>query len=50
MTEAKLILSDQIEGYPHPKLTETLYGHEYQEKEFIDCYNCLLYTSPSPRD
>ena len=39
MTEAKLILSDQIEGYPHPKLTETLYGHEYQEKEFIDCYN-----------
>ena len=39
MTEAQLILSDQIEGYPHPKLTETLYGHEYQEKEFIDCYN-----------
>ena len=39
MTEAQLMLSDQIEGYPHPKLTETLYGHEYQEKEFIDCYN-----------
>jgi|TARA_B100000161_G_scaffold255968_1_gene218604 DNA polymerase-3 subunit delta' len=39
MTEAQLILSDQIDGYPHPKLTETLYGHEYQEKEFIDCYN-----------
>ena len=39
MTEAQLLLSDQIEGYPHPKLTESLYGHEYQEQEFIDCYN-----------
>ena len=34
MTEAQLTLSDQVEGYPHPKLTETLYGHEAQEKEF----------------
>ncbi len=39
MTETQLLLSDQIEGYPHPKLTESLYGHEYQEQEFIDCYN-----------
>ena len=38
MTEPQLTLSDQVEGYPHPKLTETLYGHEAQEKEFIDCY------------
>ncbi len=38
MTETQLILSDQIEGYPHPKLTRTLFGHETQEKEFIDCY------------
>ncbi len=38
MTETQFILSDQIEGYPHPKLTKTLFGHETQEKEFIDCY------------
>ena len=38
MTETQSILSDQIEGYPHPKLTKTLFGHEIQEKEFIDCY------------
>ena len=38
MTENQFILSDQIEGYPHPKLTKTLFGHETQEKEFIDCY------------
>ena len=52
MTETQLLLSDQIEGYPHPKLTESLYGHEYQEQEFIDCYNsnklhhCWLITGP----
>ena len=38
MIENQFILSDQIEGYPHPKLTKTLFGHETQEKEFIDCY------------
>ena len=38
MTETQFILSDQIEGYPHPKFTKTLFGHETQEKEFIDCY------------
>ena len=38
MTETQFILSDQIEGYPHPKITKTLFGHEIQEKEFIDCY------------
>ena len=27
MSENNLILSDQIEGYPHPKVTETLFGH-----------------------
>ena len=38
MTEIQFILSDQIEGYPHPKLTKKLFGHETKEKEFIDCY------------
>ena len=38
MTETQFILSDQIEGYPHPKVTKTIFGHETQEKEFIDCY------------
>ena len=38
MTETQFILSDQIEGYPHPKFTKTLFGHETKEKEFIDCY------------
>ena len=38
MSETQSILSDQIEGYPHPKFTKNLYGHRDQEKEFIDCY------------
>jgi DNA polymerase-3 subunit delta' len=38
MTETQFILSDQIEGYPHPKVAKTIFGHETQEKEFIDCY------------
>jgi DNA polymerase-3 subunit delta' len=38
MTETQFILSDQIEGYPHPKVEKTIFGHETQEKEFIDCY------------
>ena len=36
MTETQFILSDQIEGYPHPKFTKTLFGHETQEKELVD--------------
>ena len=39
MTEDNLILSDQIEGYPHPKITETLFGHQFAEQEIINCYN-----------
>ena len=35
MTESNLILSDQIEGCPHPKDTETLFGHQHAEQEFI---------------
>ena len=27
-----------MKDIPHPKLTKTLFGHETQEKEFIDCY------------
>ena len=38
MTETQFILSDQIEGYPHPKVAKTIFGHETQEKEFIECY------------
>ena len=38
MTENNLILSDQITGYPHPKVTETLFGHDFSEQEFINCY------------
>jgi DNA polymerase-3 subunit delta' len=38
MSENNLILSDQIEGYPHPKVTETLFGHEVAEQEFLNCY------------
>ena len=38
MTESNLILSDQIEGCPHPKDTETLFGHQHAEKEFISCF------------
>ena len=39
MSENNLILSDQIEGYPHPKVTETLFGHHVAEQEFLNCYN-----------
>ena len=38
MTESNLILSDQIEGCPHPKDTETLFGHQHAEQEFISCF------------
>ncbi len=38
MSENNLILSDQIEGYPHPKVTETLFGHKVAEQEFLSCY------------
>ena len=38
MSENNLILSDQIEGYPHPKVTETLFGHKVAEQEFLNCY------------
>ena len=38
MTETNLISSDQIEGYPHPKVTEKLFGHQFAEQEFIDCF------------
>ena len=38
MTENNLTLSDQITGYPHPKVTKTLFGHDFSEQEFIHCY------------
>ena len=38
MTEGKFIFSDQIEGYPHPKETKNLFGHEHPEQEFISCF------------
>ena len=38
MSEDNLILSDQIEGYPHPKVTENLFGHHVAEQEFLNCY------------
>ena len=38
MTENNLTLSDQITGYPHPKVTKTLFGHDFSEQEFINCY------------
>ena len=31
MTENNLILSDQIAGYPHPKFTENLFGHDFAD-------------------
>ena len=36
MTENNLILSDQIEGYPHPKVIKTLFGHHSAEQDFIN--------------
>ena len=38
MTESNLVLSDQIEGYPHPKNTKTLFGHQRAEQEFVTCF------------
>ena len=38
MTESNLFSSDQIEGYPHPKMTEKLFGHQFAEQEFISCF------------
>ena len=38
MTDNNLISSDQIEGYPHPKVTETLFGHQFAELEFMNCF------------
>ena len=35
MTETNLISSDQIEGYPHPKVTKKLFGHQFAEQEFL---------------
>ena len=38
MNKNNLVLSDQIEGYPHPKFTETLFGHQLARQEFISCF------------
>ena len=38
MTDSNLVLSDQIEGYPHPKVTKNLFGHQFAEQEFINCF------------
>ncbi len=38
MTESNLVLSDQIEGYPHPKITKNLFGHQSAEQEFLNCF------------
>ena len=38
MTQTNLVSSDQIEGYPHPKATEKLFGHQFAEQEFINCF------------
>ena len=38
MTDSNLVLSDQIEGYPHPKVTKNLFGHQSAEHEFINCF------------
>ncbi len=38
MTDSNLVLSDQIEGYPHPKVTKNLFGHQSTEHEFINCF------------
>ena len=38
MTANNLISSDQIEGYPHPKAAETLFGHQFAEQEFMNCF------------
>ena len=38
MTDSSLVLSDQIEGYPHPKFTKNLFGHQLAEQEFIHCF------------
>ena len=38
MTEINLNLSDQIEGYPHPKVTGNLFGHQSAEQEFMKCF------------
>ena len=38
MTDNNLISSDQIEGYPHPKAAETLFGHQFAEQEFMNCF------------
>tara|TARA_B100000212_G_scaffold92522_1_gene67915 strand:+ start:854 stop:1993 length:1140 start_codon:yes stop_codon:yes gene_type:complete len=38
MTDSSLILSDQIDGCPHPKVTKNLFGHQPAEQEFINCF------------
>jgi len=38
MTDSNLVLSDQIEGYPHPKVTKNLFGHQSTEHEFVNCF------------
>ena len=38
MTANNLISSDQIEGYPHPKTAEKLFGHQFEEQEFLNCF------------
>ena len=38
MTDSNLFLSDQIEGYPHPKVTKNLFGHQTAEQEFINSF------------
>ena len=38
MNDNNLISSDRIEGYPHPKVNEKLFGHQFAEQEFINCF------------
>ena len=37
-------------GEPYPSVIETLEYTNQQIDGFINAHNCLLYTSPSPRD
>ena len=41
MTANNLISSDQIEGYPHPKTAEKLFGHQFEEQEFLNLENSM---------
>ena len=49
LNEEQVFLKDSAKKFASEK-TPTTHFREVRDSEIDNCYDCLLYTSPSPRD